>query len=45
LFRRFDHRDDHGVGARIEHPADRSRIGRRQPHGGGDRNVLEAAQQ
>ena len=42
---RFDHRDDDRVGARVEHPADRCRIGGGQPYRGRDGNVLETAQQ
>ena len=45
LFRRLDHGDDDRVGARVEHPADRARLDGRQPHRGGDRDVLEPAQQ
>ena len=41
---RLDHRDDDGVGARVEHPADRRRVGVGQPHRRADRHVFEAAQ-
>lgn len=45
LFRRFDHRDDDGVGTGIEYATDRSGIDGRQSHDGGDRNVLQPPQQ
>ena len=44
LFRCLDHRDDHGVGSGIEHPADGCGCGGRQPYRGADRQVLAAAQ-
>ncbi len=44
LVGRFDHRDDDRVGASVEHSSDRRRVGIGQSHGGGDRHVLEAAQ-
>ncbi len=43
--RRFDHRDEHRVGAGIEYATDRRGIRRRQPHRGRDRHVLQPPQQ
>ena len=45
LFGGFDHGDDDRVGTRVEHAADRRGVGGTEPHRGGDRDVLEPAQQ
>ena len=44
LVGRFDHRDDHRVGAGVEDPPDRCRVGVGQPHRRGDWHVFESAQ-
>src|SRR6202012_5769997 len=41
---RFDHRDDDGVGAGVEDPSDRCRVGVGQPHRRGDWYVFDSPQ-